>query len=129
MKELLIENTTAIVAAYVSNVAVNASDMPGFIASVHKALADLAEDKPDAEKPKPAVSVAKSVTENEITCLDCGSKFQSLKRHINAHHGLTPEGYRAKWGLAPNYPMTAPAYANKRSAIAKTMGLGRKAGV
>ncbi|TIU43193.1 MAG: MucR family transcriptional regulator, partial [Mesorhizobium sp.] len=82
-----------------------------------------------AEEPevlKPAISIRKSVTPDHIICLEDGKKFKSLKRHLSTHYGLTPDAYRAKWGLPADYPMVAPNYAATRSALAKTMGLGRK---
>ena len=78
------------------------------------------------EKQKPAVNPKKSVHDDYIVCLEDGKKFKSLKRHLMTHYGLTPEAYREKWGLDPNYPMVAPNYAAARSRLAKEMGLGRK---
>jgi len=78
------------------------------------------------EKQKPAVSVRKSVQDDQITCLECGGSFKSLKRHLMTHHGLSPEEYREKWDLAADYPMVAPAYAEARSRLAKEMGLGQR---
>jgi predicted transcriptional regulator len=79
------------------------------------------------EPQKPAVPVKKSVTPEAIVCLECGRKMKSLKRHINTDHELTPEQYRAKWELPKEYPMTAPAYSERRSELAKSYGLGRRA--
>lgn len=78
------------------------------------------------EKPKPAVSVRKSVQDDQITCLECGGTFKSLKRHLMTHHNLSPEEYREKWDLPADYPMVAPAYAEARSRLAKEMGLGQR---
>ncbi|MFZ2103501.1 MAG: MucR family transcriptional regulator, partial [Oricola sp.] len=80
------------------------------------------------EKPTPAVDPKRSVKPDYIVCLDCGVKFKSLKRHIGALHGMSPEEYKTKWGLAPDYPLVAPSYAEQRSALAKSFGLGRKPG-
>lgn len=80
------------------------------------------------EPPQPKVPVKKSVTNDYIVCLEDGKRFKSLKRHLHSEHGLSPQEYRDKWGLAKDYPMVAPAYADARSNLAKTMGLGRKAG-
>lgn len=78
------------------------------------------------EKQKPAISVRKSVQDDQITCLECGGSFKSLKRHLMTHHSLSPEEYREKWDLAVDYPMVAPAYAEARSRLAKEMGLGQR---
>jgi predicted transcriptional regulator len=80
------------------------------------------------ESHNPAVPVKKSVFQDHIICLEDGKSFKSLKRHLQAHYGLTPDQYRQKWGLPDNYPMVAPDYTQKRSMLAKKMGLGRKAG-
>ena len=126
----LIELTADVVAAYVSNNVVPAGELPNLISDVYAALGRVggakAEEEP-AEKQKPAVNPKKSLHEDYIICLEDGKKFKSLKRHLMTHYGLTPEAYREKWGLDPNYPMVAPAYAAARSRLAKEMGLGRKA--
>ena len=106
--ELLVELTADIVAAYVSNHVV-----PVSAAAI-------------VEKQKPAVSVRKSVQDEQITCLECGGNFKSLKRHLMTHHSLSPEEYREKWDLPTDYPMVAPAYAEARSRLAKEMGLGQR---
>lgn len=127
--ELLVELTAEIVAAYVGNHVVPVGDLPSLIADVHSALFNTSAPQPvvaQVEKQKPAVSVRKSVQDDQITCLECGGSFKSLKRHLMTHFGLTPDQYREKWGLDPSYPMVAPNYANARSALAKKMGLGRK---
>ena len=126
---LLVELTAEIVAAYVGNHVVPVSDIATLIADVHTALSGTntpAVVAPVAEKPKPAVSVRKSVQDDQITCLECGGTFKSLKRHLMTHHGLSPEEYRDKWDLAMDYPMVAPAYAEARSRLAKEMGLGQR---
>lgn len=123
----LIELTADVVAAYVSNNPVQAADLPALIADVHGALGRVGGGAAaPQEKPKPAVNPKKSVHDDYIVCLEDGKKFKSLKRHIMTHYNLTPEQYREKWGLDPNYPMVAPNYAAARSALAKKMGLGRK---
>lgn len=127
---VLIELTADVVAAYVSNNPVPAGELPSLIADVHAALGRVggsAEPAP-ADKPKPAVNPKKSVQEDYIICLEDGKKFKSLKRHLMTHYGMTPEQYREKWGLAPDYPMVAPSYSAARSQLAKKMGLGRKRG-
>jgi predicted transcriptional regulator len=128
----LLELTTSIVSAYVSNNNVQPADLVGLIASTYSALAGLvgSEAAPaPAAALIPAVPIRKSVTPDAIICLEDGKKFKSLKRHLNTAFGLTPEQYRVKWGLPVDYPMVAPAYAEARSALAKSMGLGRKAAV
>jgi predicted transcriptional regulator len=125
-----IELTAEIVSAYVSNNPVPAAELPAFIASVHSALVTLGT--PSASEPekaqKPAVNPKKSVFPDYIISLEDGKHYKSLKRHLMANFGLTPEEYRSKWGLPSDYPMVAPSYAAARSALAKQMGLGRKAG-
>ena len=122
--------TADIVSAYVSNNPVQAADLPALIIAVHKALVAVgtAKIEPVEEKPVPAVNPKRSVFDDHIICLEDGKKFKSLKRHLMTHYGLTPEAYRDKWSLDPNYPMVAPAYARERSKLARKMGLGRKAG-
>lgn len=125
----LIDATTAIVAAFTSNNSLPASEMPGFIAAVHGALATMQNGKVEApQEParEPAVSIKKSVTNDYIICLDDGLKFKSMRRHL-AGLNMTPEEYRTKWGLPKDYPMVAPVYAAARSELAKKAGLGRRA--
>ncbi|ABR59470.1 transcriptional regulator [Sinorhizobium medicae] len=127
--ELLVELTAEIVAAYVSNHVVPVAELPTLIADVHSALNNTTAPAPvvvPVEKPKPAVSVRKSVQDDQITCLECGGTFKSLKRHLMTHHNLSPEDYRDKWDLPADYPMVAPAYAEARSRLAKEMGLGQR---
>lgn len=126
--DLLVELTADVVSAYVGNNPVQVADLPSLIADVHSALSRTstgAAAEP-AEKPKPAVNPKKSVTDDYIICLEDGKKFKSLKRHLSSHYGMTPEEYREKWDLAPDYPMVAPNYAAARSRLAREMGLGRK---
>ena len=125
----LIEMTAEIVSAYVRNNSVPATDLPQLLQSVHTSLGTIVHGpKVEAAKepPQPKVPVKKSVTDDFIICLEDGKRFKSLKRHLHSEHGLSPQEYRAKWGLAKDYPMVAPAYANARSSLAKTLGLGRK---
>ncbi len=123
-----IELTAQIVSAYVSNNSVSAGDIPGLIAQVHSALARVSGSANDApsEPLKPAVSVKKSITPEYIVCLEDGKKFKSLKRHLRTQYSMTPEQYRDKWSLSPDYPMVAPNYAAARSQLAKQMGLGQQ---
>ena len=127
-KNELVELTAEIVSAYVSNNPVVAADLPGVIHNVFDALskASSASGQPAREELKPAIPVKKSVTPEYIICLEDGKKFKSLRRHLMSHYDLTPEAYRTKWKLPADYPMVAPNYAAARSALAKTMGLGRK---
>jgi predicted transcriptional regulator len=117
-----------IVAAYVSNNSVASIDLPKIIGEVHAVLKRLASGQPEPAiiEPKlvPAVPIKKSVTPDFIISLEDGKKFKSLKRHLMTSYGMTPDGYRTKWGLPEDYPMVAPNYTAKRSALAKTMGLG-----
>jgi predicted transcriptional regulator len=123
-----IELTADIVSAYVSNNSVSAGDIPGLINQVHSALMRVSGGQAEApaEPVKPAVPVKKSITPEYIVCLEDGKKFKSLKRHLRTQYSMTPEQYREKWGLAPDYPMVAPNYAQARSQLAKQMGLGQQ---
>ena len=131
-EKIELANLTAdIVAAYVSNNPLPPGNLPDVIREVHTALTlvSSAEGAQAAEANLvPAVSIRKSYNENEITCLDCGKKFKSLKRHIRTYHEVTPEGYRARWKLPSDYPMVAPNYSLSRAQMAKKIGLGRKRG-
>ena len=124
----LIDLSTEIVSAYVSHNALSVTDLPKLIADVHMALRGLRTSgtSEPAEELKPAVPVKKSVAADYIICLEDGKKFKSLKRHLRTHYNLSPEEYREKWGLPPDYPMVAPNYANARSQLAKKMGLGTR---
>ena len=123
-----IELTADIVSAYVSNNSVSAGDIPGLINQVHSALMRVSggQIEAPAEPLKPAVPLKKSITPEYIVCLEDGKKFKSLKRHLRTQYNMTPEQYREKWGLAPDYPMVAPNYAAARSQLAKQMGLGQQ---
>jgi predicted transcriptional regulator len=123
-----IELTAGIVSAYVSNNTVAAADIPALIAQVHSALTRVSGSADDmaGEPLKPAVSVKKSITPEYIVCLEDGKKFKSLKRHLRTQYNMTPEQYRDKWSLSPDYPMVAPSYAAARSQLAKQMGLGQQ---
>ena len=122
--------TANIVSAYVSNNTVPAGDIPGLINQVHAALVRVSggHGETAADALKPAVTVKKSITAEYIVCLEDGKKFKSLKRHLRTQYNITPEQYREKWGLPPDYPMVAPNYSATRSRLAKDNGLGRKAG-
>src|SRR5918995_6567346 len=122
-----VELATEIVSAYVGNHSVATGDLAGLIRDVHTALQQSASgpSEPEPEPREPAVSVKKSVQPDYIVCLEDGKKFKSLKRHLRTDHNLSPEEYRARWGLPRDYPMVAPNYAASRSELAKKMGLGR----
>jgi len=124
----LVTITATIVAAYVSNNSISSTELPGLIAETHAALSRAAGRTvpQEREEAKPKVAVKKSVMPDFIVCLEDGKKFKSLKRHLRTHYNLSPEEYREKWGLPPDYPMVAPNYANARSQLAKKMGLGTR---
>ncbi len=126
-KELLITLTADIVAAHVSNNSVAVSDLPVLIGHVHAALNGLSGPAPVVAA-EPAVPINKSVKRDFIICLEDGKKLKMLKRHLMTHYNMTPDDYRAKWGLPSDYPMVAPAYAETRRTLAKQIGLGRKPG-
>jgi predicted transcriptional regulator len=123
-----IELTADIVSAYVSNNTVSASEMSALINQVHQALVRVGggHHETPSEPLKPAVAVKKSITPDHIVCLEDGKKFKSLKRHLRTQYSMTPEQYRDKWALPPDYPMVAPNYAAARSQLAKQMGLGQQ---
>lgn len=123
-----IELAADIVSAYVSNNSVSAGDLPGLISSVHNALLNVTSGKIEvpAEPLKPVIPIKKSITPDYIVCLEDGKKFKSLKRHLRTQYNMSPEQYREKWGLPPDYPMVAPNYAEARSQLAKKMGLGQQ---
>jgi predicted transcriptional regulator len=116
-----------IVVAYVSNNSLQTAELPRLINTVHDALAKTAGGK--AEEPvtpqAPAVPTKKSITADYMICLEDGKKFKSLKRHLRTSYNMTPEQYRVKWNLPGDYPMVAPNYAQARSELAKTIGLGQ----
>ena len=123
-----IEMTADVVAAYLSKNPVAAADLPAVIQSVHQALTAAAAGPAAAvpPPPEPAVPVKKSITPDFLICLEDGRKFKSLKRHLRTKFDMSPDEYRTKWGLPKDYPMVAPAYAEKRSSLARQMGLGQQ---
>jgi predicted transcriptional regulator len=123
-----IDLTTTIVSAYVSNNPMPASELPALISQIHAALLRVSTGRTElpVEPAKPAVPVKKSMTADYLICLEDGKRFKSLKRHLRTQYGMTPEQYRDKWGLPPEYPMVAPNYAVARSQLAKKMGLGQQ---
>ena len=129
MQETLITLTADIVAAHVSNNSVAVSDIPTLIANVHTALAGLGSPAAaPVVKQEPAVSIRSSIKPDYIVCLEDGKKLKMLKRHLMTHYSMTPDDYRAKWGLPAEYPMVAPNYAETRRNLAVKIGLGRKPG-
>ena len=126
-EDTLLTLTADIVAAHVSNNSVAVNDLPNLIQNVHSALQGISSSgaAPEA-KPEPKVSVRSSVKPDYIVCLEDGKKQKMLKRHLMTNHGMTPDEYRQKWGLAADYPMVAPNYAEQRRALAKSIGLGTK---
>jgi predicted transcriptional regulator len=129
LTELLMTLTADVVAAHVSNNSVAVSDVATLIANVHGALSGIAGPAVVEETAlEPAVPIRNSVKRDYIVCLDDGKKLKMLKRHLMTHYGMTPDDYRAKWGLPADYPMVAPAYAEQRRDLAKAIGLGRAPG-
>ncbi len=126
----LLRMAVDVVSAYVSKNPLPAGQIPEVIQTVFVSLRGLGNGAADAkaEAPRPAVPVRKSVTPDYIICLEDGKKLKMLKRHLRTTYNMTPDEYRAKWGLAADYPMVAPNYAKQRSDFAKKIGLGRKAG-
>jgi predicted transcriptional regulator len=121
-----IELTTEIVSAYVSNNSLPTAELPALIEAIYGSLNKIATgvQEAPAETLAPAVPIKKSITPDFIICLEDGKKFKSLKRHLRTKYDMTPDQYRAKWGLPSDYPMVAPNYASARSELAKAMGLG-----
>ena len=118
--------TAQIVSAHVSNNSVAPDALPGLIQEVYRTLAGVGKEAVVPDKPQPAVPVKKSVFPDHIVCLEDGKKLKMLKRHLKTSYDLSPEQYREKWGLPPDYPMVAPNYAKHRSSLAKKIGLGTK---
>ena len=126
--DTLIGHTTDIVVSFVANNAIGAQEVSSLIQNVHATLAGLGSGAVQEPRPDPAVSVRASVKNDHIVCLEDGKKFKMLKRHLMTDHGMTPDEYRARWGLSPDYPMVARDYAEKRRDLAKKFGLGRMPG-
>jgi len=119
--------TAEIVSAHVGNNAIAGTEVGALIQSVFETLRGLASDEPAASvELTPAVPIRRSVTDDHIVCLEDGKKLKMLKRHLLTDHGLTPEAYRARWGLRPDYPMVAPNYSLQRQTLARQIGLGRR---
>ncbi|AQS85377.1 MAG: MucR family transcriptional regulator [Acetobacter aceti] len=122
----LLELTAQIVSAHVSNNSAPAETLPSLIRDVFTALETAGQATPEPEKLQPAVPVKRSVFPDYIVCLEDGKKLKMLKRHLQSAYGMTPEQYRERWGLPTDYPMVAPNYAERRSTLAREIGLGRK---
>lgn len=122
----LLNMSASIVSSYVSNNAMPASDLPGLLDTIYQKLAALSSESAEAEPLTPAVPINKSVTDNHIICLEDGQKLKMLKRYLRSRYNLSPDDYRARWGLPHDYPMVAPAYGRQRSEMAKSIGLGKK---
>ncbi len=127
---ILLEATTEIVSAYVGHNAVSSNELPTLVETVHATLSALVggDAKPHKTRVKPAVPIKQSLHDDYIICLEDGKKFKALKRHLRSYYDLSPEEYREKWGLPPDYPMVTVNYAKKRSQLAREFGLGRKLG-
>ncbi|MDB3952844.1 MucR family transcriptional regulator [Alphaproteobacteria bacterium] len=126
-REDLLGYTSEITSAHVSNNTVALSDLPGLIEQIYKTLAIIGGvDGGASDRPTPAVPVKKSITPDYIVCLEDGKKLKMLKRHLKTAYNMTPEEYRERWGLSPDYPMVAPNYAKQRSRLAKEIGLGTR---
>ncbi len=118
--------TAQIVSAHVANNSVAQEALPALIQEVYRTLAGVGREQVLPDKPQPAVPAKKSVFPDYIICLDDGKKLKMLKRHLKTAYNMTPEQYRERWGLPPDYPMVAPNYASHRSSLAKKIGLGTK---
>ena len=126
-EDTLLTLTADIVAAHVSNNSVAVNDLPNLIQNVHGALTGISSNSSAPEaRPEPKVSIRSSIKPDYIVCLEDGKKQKMLKRHLMTNHGMTPDEYRQKWGLAADYPMVAPNYAEQRRVLAKSIGLGTK---
>jgi predicted transcriptional regulator len=125
--DTLLTLTADIVAAHVSNNSVAVNDLPNLIQNVHSALSGITGASAAAEpRPEPKVSIRASIKPDYIVCLEDGKKLKMLKRHLMTHYNMTPDQYRQKWGLASDYPMVAPNYAEQRRTLAKSIGLGTR---
>ncbi|MGH1455560.1 MAG: MucR family transcriptional regulator [Alphaproteobacteria bacterium] len=126
-REEILALTTDIVASYVSNNTVTIDEIPTVIDQVYKSLLNVGNDVAlSAERPQPAVPIKRSITADYLICLEDGKKLKMLKRHLKTAYNMTPDDYRERWGLPADYPMVAPSYAERRSKLAKDIGLGTK---
>ena len=126
-EDRLLELATGIVSGYVSNNPLPTSNLTKLIQKIHQTLVEISErNEMMATTQKPAVEADKSITNDFLICMEDGKKLKMLKRHLRSKFGLTPDQYRAKWGLPKDYPMVAPSYAQKRSELARKIGLGKR---
>lgn len=126
-REELLVLTTEVVSSYVAHNSIAAAEIPDVIAQVFKALSNVGGDSMNAsDRPQPAVPIKRSITVDYLICLEDGKKLKMLKRHLKTAYNMTPEAYRERWGLPADYPMVAPSYAEKRSKLAKDIGLGTR---
>jgi predicted transcriptional regulator len=129
MTDTITELTAAVVVSFVANHQISKPDLISLIDQVYTTFSRIVtgtEESPVAAKPVPAVSPRKSITPDHLVCLEDGKSFKSLKRHLRVDHDMSPEEYREKWGLPPDYPMVSPNYAATRSEVARKMGLGQR---
>lgn len=124
-KDPILALSATVLAAYVGHHTVAQSDLPALARTIYQSLANASRDQRAAVGKVPAVAIEESITDSHLICLEDGKRFQSLKRHLRVGFGLTPEAYREKWGLPDDYPMVSPAYARRRSDLAKQSGLGK----
>lgn len=122
----LLELTAQIVSSHVANNPISSEELPGMIKYVYDALHGAGRAEPELERPQPAVPIKRSVFPDYIVCLEDGKKLKMLKRHLQSAYGMSPEQYRERWGLPSDYPLVAPNYAQRRSHLAREIGLGRK---
>ena len=127
-KKHVLDVTSDLIAAFVSNNPIRAEDLPDLMLSVHSSLTELGKPEQKPERLEPAVPVKKSITDDYIICLEDGQKLKMLKRYLRTRYNLSPEEYRQRWGLPGDYPMVAPEYARPRSEFAKEIGLGKAGG-
>ncbi|PCJ02844.1 MAG: MucR family transcriptional regulator [Alphaproteobacteria bacterium] len=126
-REELLVLTTEVVSSYVAHNSIATAEIPDVIAQVFKALSNVGGDSMTAsDRPQPAVPIKRSITVDYLICLEDGKKLKMLKRHLKTAYNMTPEAYRERWGLPADYPMVAPSYAEKRSKLAKDIGLGTR---
>ena len=132
MSNYVVETVCDIVAAYVSNNTVPSPELVALIKNVHSAVVSISVTDEDGYSTSfdasltPAVPIKQSVQPNYLTCLECGQRFKSLKKHLRTCHDLSPEEYKVKWALPSDYPMVCPDYAKHRSSLAKEIGLGKR---
>lgn len=126
-REVMLELTSDVVASYVSNNEVAPEEISALIDQVYKALQNAGEETMSmADRPQPAVPIKRSITPDYLICLEDGKQLKMLKRHLKTAYDMTPDQYRERWGLPADYPMVAPSYAEKRSRLAKDIGLGTR---